>query len=166
MRPSATAGPRTRLAAACVAVAISALFFGGCRTAPPPAPEPVPAPPTVAAGFVVAEAMLDTWNTIGQVVVSLDHARYEARSQMLGLYQLRWRGEPMLVVASAVPIGPDSPGISTRVRTLSAEGAPLDSDGARELMSILVARVAAEAPRYRHPVEVPDRSRRRGRRAR
>ena len=154
-----------RLVAAGAAAAVAALSVAGCRTAAPPAPvtEPMPVPPAVAAGFVVAEAMLDTWNTIGQIVVSLEHAHYEARSQMLGLYQLRWRGEPMLVVADAVPLGPESRGISTRVRTLAADGAPLDSDGARELMSILATRVALEAPRYRHAVEEsPRRTRRRG----
>lgn len=113
--------------------------------------------PPEAAHFTVAESMNDTWNTIGQVLSTLDGARVGARAQMMGLTQLHWRGESMLLVAQALPVTPESPGLRTRVRALTPEGAPLASEGAQALVRILSERVAAEAPRYRQAIKLPGR---------
>lgn len=159
--PALSTTPRPRgVVVSMVAAAMCAIVVAGCATRappPPPAPPPAPAAPTVAAQFIVAESMNDTWNTIGQVLATLDGARVGARAQMMGLTQLHWQGEPMLLVASALPITPESQGLRTRVRALTPEGAPLASDGAQALVRILAVRVAAEAPRYRQAIKLPGR---------
>jgi hypothetical protein len=151
--PSLPRGPATGRAAFLAALL---LLMAGCHlgTRPPPAPEAPPLPPDGGA-FVVAESMLDTWNTIGQVLVGLDGVQYRGRAQMLGLYAVRYRGEDFLVRTQALPLESPGQGLRTRVDALGPTGGRLlDSAAAAELLGILAQRVPAEAARYRQPVRL------------
>ena len=75
------------------------LALAACAThAPSPAPAstaalPAPPPPTTTPGtFTLHAVPLDVWNAVGDVVVRTPQASYDSRSQMLGLYSVRYRG--------------------------------------------------------------------------
>jgi hypothetical protein len=105
--------------------------------------------------FIVAENMLDTWNTIGKILVALEGVSYEGRSQMLGLYTVRYRGEPFLIRTKAVAIDDTSHGVSTRVDALDSQGKPFNGPAAVALLRILAERVPQEVAQYRQPVKLP-----------
>jgi len=131
----------------------------GCAsigTRPAPVPVPTEAPPVETGEFTVAENMLDTWNTIGKILVALQGVTYEGRSQMLGLYTVRYRGEPFLIRTQAVAIGALSPGVSTRVDALDSQGKPFSGPAAVALLRILAERIPREVAQYRQPVKLPD----------
>lgn len=163
--PCPQRGPATGRAAFLAAVLA---LLAGCHLGarPAPAPEAPPLPPDGGA-FVVAESMLDTWNTIGQVLVGLDGVEYQGRAQMLGLYAVRYRGEAFLVRAQALPLEAPGQGLRTRVDALGPGGGRLlDSAAAAGLLQVLAQRVPAEVARYRQPVrlqpEKPVRKKRKG----
>lgn len=143
---------------------VAAVLFGllaGCNAA-----REVRVPPPVVTGddvsadsgaFVVAENMLDTWNTIGQILVGLDGVTYEGRAQMLGLYSVGYRDEHFLIRTQAVVISDASHGVHTRVDTLGASGKPTQSAAAVALLHLLEPRVPLEAARYRQRIKLrPD----------
>ncbi len=143
---------------------VAAVLFGllaGCNAA-----SEVKVPPPVDSGdevstdsgaFVVAENMLDTWNTIGQILVGLDRVTYEGRAQMLGLYSVSYRGEQLLVRTQAVVISDTSHGIHTRVDALGTSGKPTQSAAAVALLHLLEQRVPLEVARYRQRIKLhPD----------
>ena len=105
--------------------------------------------------FIVAENMLDTWNTIGKILVALDGITYEGRAQMLGLYSVRYRGEQLLIRTQAVVIGGTSQGIHTKVDALGATGKPIHSAAAMALLHLLEQRVPQEVSRYRQRIKLP-----------
>lgn len=128
----------------------------GLRPAPEPGRAETPLPPDGGA-FTVAESALDTWNTIGKIVVALDGVEYEGRSQMLGLYVVRYRGERFLLRARALPIEAPGQGLRTRVDALGERGQRIESEAAAALLQVLARRVPAEVARYRQPVRLrPD----------
>ncbi len=137
-------------------MALALALLAGCHAGMRPAPVAAPAPlPPDGGAFVVGESMLDTWNTIGQVLVGLDGVEYEGRAQMLGLYAVRYRGEAFLVRARALPIEAPGQGLRTRVDALGpAGGRLLESAAAAELLRTLAQRVPVEAARYRQPVRL------------
>jgi hypothetical protein len=136
------------------------VLVAGCadvseRPSQPAVPVPVPEQPVDSGEFTIAENMLDTWNTIGKVLVALEGVRYEGRSQMLGLYTVRYRGEPFLIRTRAVAIVDVSQGISTRVDALDSTGKPFSSPAAAALLRILAERIPQEVAQYRQPVKLP-----------
>ena len=135
-----------------------ALLAASCATQ-----RPAPVAPTVPAGvseFTVADNMLDTWNTIGQIIVRLDGAEYESRAQMLGLYAVRYHGERFLVRTEALVLPAAGQHTLTRVVALGLDGKPDRNPAAMALLAILQQRIPAEIGRYRQPIKVPKRSKR------
>jgi hypothetical protein len=141
------------------------MFVVGCANVgerpPPSVALPVPEQPVETGEFTVAENMLDTWNTIGKILVTLEGVRYEGRSQMLGLYTVRYRGEPFLIRTRAVAIDDASQGISTRVDALDSTGKPFTSPASVALLRILAERIPQEVAQYRQPVKLPGASKKR-----
>ena len=105
--------------------------------------------------FTVSESMLDTWNTIGKILVGLDGVGYEGRAQMLGLYVVRYRGERFLLRTRALVIETPGQGLRTRVDALGPEGQATRSAAAADLLRVLAKRVPAEVALYRQPVKLP-----------
>ena len=137
------------------------LLVAGCATGHhTPAAPVAPAPPVGISEFTVADNMLDTWNTIGQIIVRLDGAEYESRAQMLGIYAVRYRGERFLVRTEALVLAAAGQHTITRVVTLGLDGKPDRSPAALALLAILQQRIPVEIGRYRQPIRLPTRSRR------
>ncbi|MFC3715302.1 hypothetical protein ACFONC_03955 [Luteimonas soli] len=111
--------------------------------------------PADGGAFTVSESMLDTWNTIGKVLVSMDGVRYEGRAQMLGLYAVGYRGERFLIRTRALVIEAPGQGLRTRVDALGPEGQATASPAAAALLQVLARRVPVEVELYRQPVELP-----------
>ena len=137
--------------AVCIALALAA-----CATRPPeqpPAPTPAlpaPPPPTATRGEFTIEAVpLDVWNAIGDIVVRTPQARYDSRSQMLGLYSVQYRGENLLILSHALPLSDTIHVLTTQVTARSAGGAPIDSDAAADLLAILQRELPAEVQAVR-----------------
>lgn len=87
---------------------MSCLVLSACATqkpppATPPAPPPIPValqslPPTATRGeFTIHAIPLEVWNAIGGIVVRTPQASYDSRSQMLGLYSVRYKDQPLLL---------------------------------------------------------------------
>ena len=141
------------------AVALAfALALAGCHREPRPTPPP-PIPEDGGA-FTVAESMLDTWNTIGQVLVRLEGVEYLGRAQMLGLYDVNYRGEHFLLRARALPIEAAGQGMRTRVDALAPQGGAYRSEASFDLLQQLAQRVPVEVAQYRQPVRLPGKGRR------
>lgn len=140
------------LAAPCLAALIA-----GCATrpaAPPPASSPapaaLPAPPLATRGeFDIGAGMLDTWNAVGQIVVRTPGVVYEGRAQMLGLYTLRYRNRPLLILTRALLLSDTIRATTTRVTATTVAGKPIDSDEAAELLALLQRELPAEIARVR-----------------
>ena len=125
----------------------------------PPAPV-VPAAPVGITEFTVADNMLDTWNTIGQIIVHLDGAEYESRAQMLGIYAVRYQGERFLLRTEALVLPAAGQHTLTRVLALGLDGKPNHGPAAMSLLEILQQRIPAEIDKYRQPIKLPKRSKR------
>jgi hypothetical protein len=146
-------GPVTgRAAFLAVALAVLVGCHGGAGTQPGSAVAPVPAD---GGAFTVAESMLDTWNTIGQILVGLGGVEYEGRAQMLGLYSVRYRGERFLIRTRALVLDAPGQGLRTRVDALGPRGQAIHGVAAAELLQVLARRVPAEVMRSRQPVKLP-----------
>lgn len=135
----------------CLALAVSA-----CATRAPTVPAtpaealPAPPPPATTPGTFTLEAVpLDVWNAIGDVVVRTPQASYDSRSQMLGLYSVRYRGEPLLVLAHALPLSDTIHVLTTEVTARTPSGAPVDSDAASDLLAVLQRELPAEVQAVR-----------------
>jgi hypothetical protein len=135
-----------RVASACVVLALAA-----CATRPaqgptaPVAALPAPPPPTATRGEFTIEAVpLDVWNAIGDIVVRTPQARYDSRSQMLGLYSVQYRGETLLILSHPLQLSDTIHVLTTQVTARSAGGAPVDSDVAADLLAILQRELPAE----------------------
>lgn len=148
--------PRGPVTGRAAFLAAALVVLGGCRGGADLRPASTVAPvPADGGAFTVAESMLDTWNTIGKIVVGLDGVEYEGRAQMLGLYSVRYRGERFLVRARALVIEAPGQGLRTRVDALGPEGQPVRSDAAVALLQVLARRVPMEVALYRQPVKLP-----------
>ncbi|HEY2345915.1 MAG TPA: hypothetical protein VGH80_08525 [Xanthomonadaceae bacterium] len=126
-------------------VAVLLLAAGGCATTPPPPPPPpaVYVPPPVS-DFIIDAGMLDTWNAVGEILVRLDGVSYQGRSQMMGLYDLKFRGERFLVFTRAMTMTKPTDVISTQVRVATPDGKPDDSPAATDLLEMVHDRLPAE----------------------
>jgi uncharacterized protein YceK len=110
---------------------------------------------TVGTGeFTVADNLLDTWNTIGQILVRTDGVEYRSRAQMLGIYAVGYRGEEFLIRTQALALqGPDRRTL-TRVLALGLDGKPDRSAAAVDLLGRLQRRIPAEIGKYRQPIRI------------
>jgi len=124
-------------------IAALALFVSACNTVKPThdAPPQVVLPP--ASDFTIAAGMLDTWNAVGQILVRTEGATYEGRAQMLGLYDVRYRGERFLVLTRALALTSDRQ-MTTRVSVALQDGKPDGSNAAIVLLGLLQARLPEE----------------------
>lgn len=148
--------PGRRWFAGFLAAAAAGALLVGCNgvrneKGPPPPVAPVPAVP---AEFVIADNANDTWNTVGQILVRLPGVEYESRAQMMGLYSLRYLGEPLLIRTQALAMESPGDGVRTRVIALQSDGKPNASPGATELLKLLQQRVPLEIDKYRTPVKL------------
>ncbi len=134
------------------------LLAVGCSTVPPvapPAPPPVvvevPSDATIAAAtrgeFTIPASMLDTWNAVGQILVRVDGVTYEGRSQMLGIYVVRYRGERFLIVTRALVMRSRADGMVTKVNAVLSDGKSNGSEAAVALLRLLQRRLPAEIAR-------------------
>lgn len=131
-----------------------ALLLAGCATAPP-APAPAAKDGTTAAhvvatkGFLVAAHELDTWNAVGQLIVGTDGMRLDARSEMLDLHAVHYRGEDLLILTRGVPLAPGTRAPATRVSAIARDGGAVDSAATREVLAMLERDLPAEIVRLR-----------------
>lgn len=135
---------------ACIAAFLA--IASGCTSFPPDGPRaepPAGAEPAAARGrfAVPGVTMLDTWNAVGQILVRLDGVTYQGRSQMLGLYDVRYRGEPLLIVTRARVMQGPADGMVTEVDALQQDGKPSDSAAGVELLHLLRQRLPEELAR-------------------
>jgi hypothetical protein len=119
------------------------LFVAGCNTIKPSQDAPLPVVLTPVSDFTITAGMLDTWNAVGQILVRTDGATYEGRAQMLGLYDVRYRGERFLVLTRALALTSDRQ-MTTKVSVALRDGKPDGSDAAIELLGLLRARLPEE----------------------
>jgi hypothetical protein len=131
---------------------VSCLALAGCATQkPPPAPPPPTPPtlqslpPTVTRGeFTIHAIPLDVWNAIGDIVVRTPQASYDSRSQMLGLYSVRYKDQPLLILAHGLLLSDTVHELTTQVTAKSTVGTPVDSDAVAELLTLLQQQLPAE----------------------
>ena len=104
-------------------------------------------PTTTRGQFTLQAVPLDVWNAIGDIVVRTPQASYDSRSRMLGLYSVQYRGQPLLVVAHALPLSDTVQALTTEVTAKSPAGAPIDDEVAAELLAVLQRELPAEIER-------------------
>lgn len=102
-------------------------------TSPPPKPE-----------FIVPAVALDAWNALGQLLVNTPGVTYRGRAQMMGLYEVDYRGQRILVLTRAVVLDSDTGASSTIVQVKTATGQPDSSSVAFDLLTQLQARLPDE----------------------
>jgi hypothetical protein len=143
--PPSTRPPR-RSAVRDACLALSVALLAACASPPPPRPPPprVIAPPPPATDFRIAADALDTWNAAGQILVRTDGVVYEGRAQMLGLYDVAYRGDRFLVLMRPVYATDKGQGASTKVSVALANGKPDTSVAAIALLAVLQARLPDE----------------------
>ena len=124
------------------------VLVAGCSMKPRPQIEIAPLPPVVpeipVTDFTIAAGMLDTWNAIGQILVRTDGVTYEGRAQMLGLYDVRYRGDRFLIVTRALTLTGERKVMTTKVAAVLQDGKPDGSAAAIELLGTLRARLPEE----------------------
>ena len=123
-----------------------ALALASCaqpvRTPPPEAQVPVVEPTPLR--FTVKASRNDAWNAIGQILVRTPGVRYDGRAQMLGLNAIRYRGEALMLLARALPLSDTVTTLTTEVSVTTAQGKPMHSDSAAELLALLARQLPAE----------------------
>jgi hypothetical protein len=128
-----------------------ALLAVGCATRKPPAETPeaapveMPAPPASTRGrFTIEADKLDTWNAVGQIVVRTPGVEYEGRSQMLDLYDVRYRQVPFLILTKALLLSETIKKTTTAVTATTPDGKPIDNDAVADLLALLQRELPAE----------------------
>jgi hypothetical protein len=161
MRAHASAHPHVHLQSASVWLVVGLCALTACSTRAPVHEAPAPgasAPgssatsivPNVTRGeFSVSASKLDTWNAIGQIVVRTPGVEYNGRSQMLDLYTVRYRGQPILLIARALLLSDTVRNTTTLVTARTPTGKPIDSDASAELLARLQRELPAEIVRVR-----------------
>ena len=130
-------------------ISISCLALGLCACAHAPH---APAPPAVAAPvphaarprFTVEASRNDTWNAVGQVLVRTRGVEYDGRAQMLGLYAIRYRGEPLMVLTQALPLSDAITRTTTEVTVTPRRDPAVGYDNAATLFALLEDALPAE----------------------
>ena len=127
-------------------VASLSLLLAACAPAAHK-PEPPPAASLVAPTplrFSVAAAPNDTWNAVGQILVRTPGVSYDGRSQMIGLYAVRYRGESLLMLTRGVPISDTVRVPTTEVSVTGNQGKAQLGEGAAELLALVARGLPAE----------------------
>jgi hypothetical protein len=131
-----------------VSIACLALALCACAHAPrPPAPPPTvaaPAPETPRPRFTVEASRNDTWNAVGQILVRTPGVEYDGRAQMLGLYAIRYRGEPLMVLTQALPLSDAITRTTTEVTVTPRREPSAGYDNAAALFALLERALPAE----------------------
>ena len=130
------------VAICCIAIALAA-----CAQRPRPS-----APPAIAAHvpqaarprFTVEASKNDTWNAVGQILVRTPGVEYDGRAQMLGLYAIRYRGEPLMVLTQALPLSDAITRTTTEVTVTPRKEPPVGYDNAAALFALLERALPAE----------------------
>jgi hypothetical protein len=127
-------------------VSISCLALCACAHAPPAPPPPItaPAPETVRPRFIVEAGENDTWNAVGQILVRTPGVEYDGRAQMLGLYAIRYRGEPLMVLTQALPLSDAITRTTTEVTVTPRREPSVGYDNAAALFALLERALPAE----------------------
>ncbi len=94
--------------------------------------------------FTIHAIPLDVWNAIGDIVVRTPQAGYDSRSQMLGLYSVRYKDQPLLILAHGLPLSDTVHELTTQVTAKSTVGTPVDTDTVAELLVLLQQQLPAE----------------------
>jgi hypothetical protein len=111
--------------------------------APPPAVA-APAPETPRPRFTVEASKNDTWNAVGQILVRTPGVVYDGRAQMLGLYAIRYRGEPLMVLTQALPLSDAITRTTTEVTVTPRKESSPGYDNAAALFALLERALPAE----------------------
>jgi len=114
------------------------------RTPAPPPPVAAPAPEAVRPRFTIEASDNDTWNAVGQLLVRTPGVTYEGRAQMLGLYSIHYRGEPLMVLTRALPLSDSITRTTTEVTVTMPKDQPVDYSGAAELLAAIELALPAE----------------------
>lgn len=125
--------------------AVLLLAVAGCTTPPKqeaaaPVEEtlPIPTVPDVTRGEFTLEAdKLDTWNAVGQIIVNTPGLEYLGRSQMLDLYDVRYRGTEFLVLTKSLLLSDTIKRTTTRVTATTRNGKPIDDTAVVALLAQL-----------------------------
>jgi hypothetical protein len=128
------------VAICCIAIALAACAQRPRPSVPPAAAAPVPhaARPRI----TVEASKNDTWNAVGQILVRTPGVEYDGRAQMLGLYAIRYRGEPLMVLTQSLPL---SDARTTTEVTVTPRKEPLlGYDNAAVLFALLERALPAE----------------------
>lgn len=126
------------------------LLLAACL--PARTPEPPPAAATVAPTplrFSVAAEPNDTWNAVGQILVRTPGVAYDGRSQMIGLYAIRYRGESLMMLTRGVPVSGAVTVPTTEISVTGTQGKAAPSEGAAELLALLARELPAEIERVK-----------------
>jgi hypothetical protein len=133
-----------------IAICCIAVVLGACAQRPrpsePPASSaiPVPVPQAARPRFTIEASKNDTWNAVGQILVRTPGVEYDGRPQMLGLYAIRYRGEPLMVLTQALPLSDAITRSTTEVTVTTPRGQSIASDGTAEVMTLLERALPAE----------------------
>jgi hypothetical protein len=145
---------RSRVSKSRVLLPSCAVAIGGilaaCASHPPTpaAPESVATTPTITRGqFTLHATPLDTWNAVGDIVVRTPAASYDSRARMMGLYSVRYREQPLLILVRPLLLSDTVHELTTEVTARTPGGAAIDSDIAAELLGILQRELPAEIER-------------------
>ena len=87
--------------------------------------------------FTLEADKLDTWNAVGQIIVNTPGVEYLGRSQMLDLYDVRYRGEEILVLTKALLLSDTIKKTTTKVTATTKAGKPIDHDASADLLALL-----------------------------
>jgi hypothetical protein len=130
-----------------VSISCLALALSACAHAPP-APPPVvvaaPAPEPVRPRFTIEAGANDTWNAVGQILVRTPGVAYDGRAQMLGLYAIRYHGEPLMILTRALPLSEAVAGMTTEVTVTTRTDPPAGYGNAAALFALLESALPAE----------------------
>lgn len=120
------------------------LLLAACAT---PVHAPPPAAPAIAPTplrFSLPAEPNDAWNAVGQILVRTPGVSYDGRSQMIGLYAIRYRGEALMMLARGVPISDTVKVPTTEISVTGSEGKAAASEAAAELLALLARDLPAE----------------------
>lgn len=132
-----------------MAAMVPLVLIVACRSLPPRSAEPVTHAPAVLSADAGAFALrgisrLDAWNAVGQILVRTPGVTYGGRSQMMGIYDVRYRGESFLIVTRGRAMQTPTDGMVTAVAALGTDGSPYASEATVELLGLLQQRLPEE----------------------